>query len=110
VTTEPGRLRIAFTYKPFLGHDVHEDCRKGLQATVRLLEQLGHELVEAAPQIDQEAFAIAFLTMIAAETRDEIDWAAGLAGRKTSYADFETGTSALALIARRPAPATMPRH
>lgn len=98
VTTEPGRLRIAFTHKPFLGHDVHEDCRKGLQAAVRLLEQLGHELVEAAPQIDREAFAIAFLTMIAAETRDEIDWAAGLAGRKTSFADFETGTSALALI------------
>ncbi len=98
VTTEPGRLRIAFTSTPFLGHEVHEDCRKGLEATVRLLEKLGHELVEAAPQIDREAFAIAFLTMIAAETRDEIDWAAGLAGRKTSYADFETGTSALALL------------
>lgn len=98
VTTEPGRLRIAFTWKPFLGHDVHEDCRKGLEATVRLLEQLGHELVEAAPQIDREAFAIAFLTMIAAETRDEVDWAAGLAGRKMSFSDFETGTSALALI------------
>src|SRR5512136_136863 len=98
VTTEPGRLRIAFTSHPFLGQKVHEDCRKGLEATVRLLEQLGHELVEAAPPIDQEAFAIAFLTMIAAETRDEIDWAASLAGRQASFADFETGTSALALI------------
>jgi amidase len=98
VTTEPGRLRIAFTWQPFLGHEVHPDCRKGLEATVHLLEQLGHELVEAAPQIEQEAFAIAFLTMIAAETRDEMDWAAGLAGRKASFADLETGTSALALI------------
>jgi amidase len=98
VTTEPGRLRIAFTSHPFLGHDVHDDCRKGLEATVRLLEQLGHELVEAAPPIDREAFAIAFLTVLAGETRDEIDWAAGLAGRKTSFADFETGTSALALL------------
>jgi len=98
VSTRPGRLRVAFTAHPFLGHTVHEECQKGLDATVHLLEKLGHELVEAAPQIDQEAFAIAFLTMIAAETRDEIDWAAGLAGRKTSYADFETGTSALALL------------
>jgi amidase len=81
-----------------MGHDVHEDCQKGLEATVRLLEQLGHEVVEAAPQIDREAFAIAFVTTLAAETRDEIDWAAGLAGRKTSFADFEKGTSALALI------------
>ena len=98
VTTEPGRLRIAFTAQPFLGHDVHADCRKGLEATAHLLEQLGHEVVEAAPQIDRETFAIAFLTMIAAETRDEIDWAAKMAGRKTRYADFETGTSALALL------------
>jgi len=98
VTAEPGRLRIAFTSHPFLGHNVHEDCQKGLDATVRLLEGLGHELVEASPGIEQEVFAIAFLTMIAAETRDEIDWAAGLAGRKTRYADFETGTSALALL------------
>ena len=98
VTTEPGRLRIAFTAKPFLGHDVHPDCLKGLEATLKLLESLGHELVEAAPQVDREAFAIAFLTMIAAETRDEIDWAAHMAGRKTRYADFETGTSALALL------------
>jgi amidase len=36
--------------------------------------------------------------MIAAETRDEIDWAAQMAGRKTRYADFETGTAALALL------------
>jgi amidase len=98
VTTEPGRLRIAFTSHPFLGRDVHEDCRKGLEAAVRLLERLGHELVEAAPQIGREEFAIAFLTMLAAETRDEIDWAAGLAGRRTSVADFEAGTSALALL------------
>jgi amidase len=98
VTREPGRLRIAFTSHPFMGHDVHEDCLKGLEATVRLLEGLGHEVVEAAPQVDGEAFAIAFLTTIAAETRDEIDWAAGLAGRKTSYSDFETGTQALALL------------
>jgi amidase len=91
-------LRIAFTAKPFLGHTVHPDCLKGLEETVYLLEQLGHEVVEAAPEIDREAFAIAFLTSIAAETRDEIDWAAHMAGRKTRYADFEAGTAALALL------------
>jgi len=98
VSKEPGRLRIAFTSHPFLGHNVHEDCLKGLETTVDLLKKLGHELVESSPKIDQEAFAIAFVTMIAAETRDEIDWAAGLAGKKTSYSDFETGTSALAML------------
>jgi amidase len=63
-----------------------------------LLKELGHEVEEAAPQIDKEAFSIAFLTMIAAETRATIDWAEGLAGRKTSFSDFEAGTSAMALM------------
>jgi amidase len=98
VTTEPGRLRIAFTAHPFLGHEVHPDCRKGLEDTVRLLQQLGHEVVEDCPKIDRETFAVSFLTMIAAETRDEIDWVGSLAKRKMSYADFETGTSALAML------------
>src|SRR5512136_2565763 len=51
VSLPPGHLKIAFTSHPFLGHEVHEDCRKGLEATVRLLESLGHEVVEAAPAV-----------------------------------------------------------
>jgi amidase len=98
VTAEPGRLRVAFTSHPFLGKDVHEDCKKGLEATVRLLEQLGHEVVEAAPKVDKEAFSLAFLTIIAAETRAEIDSISNLVGREVSLADFETGTRAMALL------------
>ena len=98
VSAEPGRLRIAYTSHPFLGHAVHPDCQQGLEAAVRLLQGLGHEVVEAAPKVDRQAFALAFVTMLAAETRDEIDWAASLAGRKTAYTDFEPGTSALALL------------
>ena len=98
VTAEPGRLRIAFTSHPFLGKDVHEDCKKGLKATVRLLEQLGHELIEAAPKVDKEAFSLAYLTMIAAETRAEVDSISSLVGRKASLSDFETGTRAMALL------------
>ena len=98
VTAEPGRLRVAFTSHPFLGKDVHEDCKKGLEATVHLLEQLGHDVVEAAPKVDKEAFSLAFLTVIAAETRAEVDSLSSLLGRKASLSDFETGTRAMALL------------
>jgi amidase len=100
VATEPGRLRIAFTAQPFLGHTVHEDCKKGLEATVRLLQQLGHEVVEAAPPVDGEAFAIAFLTIVVTETRADIEWAANLAKRKVAFADFEASTYALGLLGK----------
>jgi amidase len=98
VTTEPGRLRIAFSSRPLLGHDVDAECEKGMNETVRLLEGLGHDLVEASPPVDREAFSVAYLMVIAAETRDTVLQAARLAGRKTSLADFEIGTRALAML------------
>ena len=98
VTTEPGRLRVAFTAQPLMGHDVHPDCRAGLEATARLLEELGHEVVEAAPPVERESFSLAFVLVLAGETRDAVAAAASAAGRKLSYADFETGTSAMALL------------
>ena len=100
VATEPGRLRIAFSAKPLLGAEVDPDCAAGLRATASLLEGLGHELVEAAPPVERERFAVSFLMVIAAETAASVESAARAAGRKTSLADFEIGTQALAMLGR----------
>ncbi len=98
VSGDPGKLRIAFTSEPFLGHNMHPDCVAGLNETVALLEELGHEVVEAAPSINREIFAISFMTIIAAEARGDVEWAAGLAGRKPALNDFEPSTYALSLL------------
>jgi len=98
VNTEPGRLRIAFTSNPLMGHTVHDDCKKGLDATVRLLHQLGHEVIEATPKIEAEAFAVAFLTIIAGETRADIEWAAQLAKHRPARVDFDVSTYAVSMI------------
>lgn len=100
VTTEPGRLRIAFTSHPFMGKDVHGDCINELKDTVRLLEQLGHEVVEAVPQIDKEVFSLSYLTVIAAETYAEVNAIIEGAVQKTSVLDFEPGTQALAALGK----------
>ncbi len=100
---EPGRLRVAFTARPLFGPAsaaVHDDCRVGLARTVALLGELGHETVEEAPQVDGEACAHAFVTILAAETRAAIEAAAQLAGRRTSPADFEAASYALGLLGR----------
>ncbi len=98
VGQDPGRLRIAFTTKPFLGDAVHEDCVKGLEETVRLCRDLGHEMVEAAPEVDKEPFAEAFLTLVAGNLRADIEAAEALVGRKARAGDFEPATWALALM------------
>lgn len=97
---DPGKLRIAFSAKPLLGNHVHDDCRRALDDAVRLLRDLGHEVTEAAPEFDGEAFAVAFVTIVAAEARADIEMTAALAGRKPRMADFEAATWGLGLVGK----------
>ncbi|HEU4533612.1 MAG TPA: amidase family protein, partial [Polyangiaceae bacterium] len=59
VRQTPGRLRIAWSARPPSGVPVDRACVEALHATVKLLESLGHELVETAPSIDAEALLVA---------------------------------------------------
>jgi amidase len=101
VSADPGRLRIAFTSKPFLGNRVHNDCQQALIHTIKLLNNVGHEVVEDAPVFDGLAFARAFLTLVCADTAADIRRGEGLLKRKASMADFETATWALHLIGKQ---------
>jgi amidase len=100
VRTPPGRLRIAFTIEPMLGHTVHPDCVKSVIDAARLLESLGHDVVEDTFEIDRESFNRAFLTMICCETASELDDAAIMLRRTVKRSDVEVSTWALALIGR----------
>src|SRR5262249_5184827 len=97
---DPRRLRIAFTSKPFLGHGVHPDCEKALASTVDLLRRLGHDPVEAAPEIDREACGVAFLTVLTAEAPADLEWAREIFNRKPSRHDFDLGTYVVGLLGR----------
>jgi amidase len=88
----PGKLKIAFSTKPMLGKKVHEDCVKGMEETVRLLRELGHEVVEDAPLINGEEYSLHFLTIVAAQIRADIEETAEAAGKKVSFEDFDTST------------------
>jgi amidase len=98
VSTDPGRLRIAFTTQPLFGDYVHDDCVAGLKATVSLLEDQGHEVVEATPAVEGPAMAGAFLTLLAPLLKAEIEEAEAILGRRATPDDFEeeTWTAALA--------------
>jgi amidase len=100
---DPPRLRIAFTARPLFGAPdvpVHEDCRRALADAASLLAELGHELVEAAPSVDPEACARAFVVVLAAETRATIEQVAQATGVPAHRRDFEPATWALGLLGR----------
>ena len=93
-----GKLRIAFSTKPMLGKNVHPDCVEGVAETVELLKALGHEVVEAAPEINAEEYSLNFLTIIAGQMRADIEEIAEITGKKVSVDDFDTITFATGLF------------
>ena len=94
----PGKLRIAFTPEPLLGSTVEEDCIKGMEATIKLCEELGHEVVEAVPPIDRKKVAGAFMTVVCSETRAMIQEAEEYISLKASSRYFETLTWIISLL------------
>lgn len=96
VTTEPGRLRIAFSREPLLRRgSLSTESLAGLERTVGLLESLGHELVEATPDLDREQLAQGYLLRIAAATAGEVPEAERVLGRRLRLEELETETWAL---------------
>ncbi len=100
VGTNPGKLRISYSGKPLLGKNVHSDVLKGLEETVSLLKGLGHELIEAAPKVDSDAFSLAFVTVLAAELRADIVEAARVAHKPISVKDFDSTSFGLGMLGK----------
>lgn len=98
VGKKPDKLKIAFTTKPMLGKNVHADCVRGVEETVALLRELGHEVTEDAPVVNGEEYALHFLTVVAAQMRADIEETAQAAGKKVSLDDFDISTFAVGLF------------
>ena len=96
-TRKPARrLRIAWSAEPMLRDGgMDPSCVEGLHRTVRLLESLGHELVEASPRLNKAWLAGGYLMRIAAATAGEVGEAERVLGRRPGLDEFETETWAL---------------
>ncbi len=98
VSIPPAKLRIAFTSDPFLGNEVHPDCLKGLHITIKLLQELGHEVIEDTPKFDGTDFALNFMKIVVSETRADIEWVSQLVKQKPRLMNFELSTYCLGLL------------
>ena len=92
VKTKPKRLRIGLGTRPPTGAGAHPDCIAAAEATARLCEELGHEVVEASPNIDGARLYKAFGNVWAGFLCWAIkDWAART-GREPEEQYFELAT------------------
>jgi amidase len=98
--TPPGKLRVLATLQPFFGTTVHPDCRAAFDDATALMRALGHEVEQGTVPVDGAALARSFLTIVAAEARADIEWAAGVLGRAPRFGDTQADTWALGLLGK----------
>ncbi len=90
----PGRLCIGFSTASPIGAPVDQACIDAVQNAARLLESLGHQVEEAAPDIDGGAVAACYLKLYLGQVAAEV----AATGQKDSA--FEPETGLLALLGR----------
>jgi|YelNatPaOPRAMG01_1025707.scaffolds.fasta_scaffold28834_4 amidase len=95
VGTEPGRLRIAFSTKAPTGAKIHPDCIEAVHDAAKLCADLGHEVSEAAPEINGPLLTQAFTNVWVAGTAATIKGFAFLSGKVPKQELFEPLTWAL---------------
>jgi len=98
VQRAPGRLKIAVSREPMLGKAVAPEVVAAFDATVKLLAELGHEVIEAAPPVEREAFSMAFLTALAGELRADIEFTAKTFGVKIRPGDYDASSFGMGLL------------
>lgn len=101
VGADPGKLRIAFTTTAITGVPVHADCVAAVHDAAKLCEQLGHEVSEAAPQLNGEMILNAFMTIWSTGNAWMAESLSFAVGRKPTQEDVEPGTWALMEMGRR---------
>ncbi len=91
----PGFLRIAFTSRAANGVPVHADFVRAVEEAVKLCQELGHDVTEAAPELEGDALSQAFITLWSAGAAWSIEDWARRTGQTPSADRFEPLTWAL---------------
>nr|VFJ87404.1 MAG: amidase [Candidatus Kentron sp. LFY] len=119
VGADPGRLRIAFATRTLDGALLHPECVRAIEETARLCADLGHEVEEAMPAIDNRTVlrvwrvigGVGIWNIIALRMQtlgrdlrpgdvEPATWAWGQEGRRCTGAEFLRATQIMQKIGR----------
>lgn len=89
VGRDPGRLRVALMLEPLTGVPVDPQIAAATRDAARLLEGLGHHVVEAAPRFDTGALTDAMTATVGASTAFEVAQRLRALGRTDAGDDIE---------------------
>jgi amidase len=101
VGADPGRLKIAFTTRPWDSKPVDPECLAAVEAAAKLLEALGHRVSEDRPEWDESGRQSAMRVIVAANTRASLAARAKSLGREPRSDELEPYTVRLADLDRQ---------
>ncbi|HWA88638.1 MAG TPA: amidase family protein [Rhizomicrobium sp.] len=86
---KPKKLRIAFATRKLDGRALHPDCVAAVKKAAKICADLGHEVEEASPALDQAVLIPMFMTLWGANLAAGIDTIAALTGQTPAPEHFE---------------------
>ncbi|HTT97971.1 MAG TPA: amidase family protein [Rhizomicrobium sp.] len=86
---KPKKLRIAFSTKKLDGRSLHPVCVAAVKRTAKLCADLGHDVEEAMPDLDQATLVPMFIQIWRANLAAGIDTIAMLTGQTPTREMFE---------------------
>ena len=92
VGADLGKLRISFSVQTLAGKKVHPDCVDAVHEAAALCAELGHEVTEAAPEIDGDHLKNQFLFAFSSSVASAIERLSRVTGRTLTSEDFEPAT------------------
>ncbi|MCP4666876.1 MAG: amidase, partial [Deltaproteobacteria bacterium] len=95
VGADPGRLRIAFIVEATTGVEIHADCVNAVKDAAGLCAELGHEVVEAAPEVAGDPLIQSFTVLWSSGCASTLEAIAHLKGRAVKPDQVEPLTWAL---------------
>jgi amidase len=93
-----GPKRFGFCVKSPLGTEVHSDCIEAVMKTVKLLEEMGHEVEEVEVPVDGKKIASSYFTLYFGEVAAAMASLEEVLGRKAKFGDVEHATWVLGLL------------
>ncbi|WP_327078405.1 amidase family protein [Litchfieldia sinesaloumensis] len=93
-------LKIAFTTDSPLGTSVHQECKDAVDQSIKLLESMGHHVVEKEAPIDGKKLANSYFMLYFAEVAATFTAIEEVIGRKVTSKDVEPTTWILGLLGK----------
>ncbi len=95
------RLRIAFSSQSPVGGAVDVECRDAVEKVAQMLTDLGHDVEEAAPEIDATRLVKAYADIYLAHVTADIAQVEKKMGRRFVQQNFEPSNLFIARLGRR---------